>query len=210
MVPEEIGYFEQATKHWIHNRLDVADVWNKIEGGAKITLWCMHSESVVSKSSSSKRGPEGENNTERKKQKLCSSRELAEEYEQKLQEKHSSRYTPFQYKMWAEMLASGVHNDMEEPPADSMFTRGTKHQKQPENRDAVVSGMMSVVNTLCQAVTSKQSVTASASPVKRAELRSKYIQQLGELRQLLDNEILSQYEYEEQRLHIVSLMRELK
>lgn len=63
------------------------------------------------------------------------------------------------------MLASGVHNDMNEPPVASMFTRGTKHQKQPENHN-VVSGMMSVVNTLCHAVTSKQNTaTASASPV---------------------------------------------
>lgn len=208
VVPEEIGYFEQATKHWIHNRLDMADVWNKIEGGAKITLWCMRNESVVSKSRSKRGSTEDESNTEKKKQKLCSSKELAEEHEQELQEKHGSKYTRFQYKLWAEMLASGVHNDMGEPPAASMFTRGTKQQKQP---DAVVSGMMSVVNTLCQAVTSKQSTaTASASPVKRAELRSKYIQQLSELRQLFDNDILSPDEYEEQRLHIVSLMRELK
>lgn len=26
VVPEEIGYFEQATKHWIHSRLDMNDV----------------------------------------------------------------------------------------------------------------------------------------------------------------------------------------
>ena len=46
--------------------------------------------------------------------------------------------------------------------------------------------------------------------MKRAELRSKYIQQLSELRQLFDNDILSPDEYEEQRLHVVSLMHELK
>ena len=109
------------------------------------------------------------------------------------------------------LLYSGIHNDMDAPPAASMFTRGTKQQRQQENRDPVVSGMLSVVNTLCQAVTSKQVAgTANASPVKKAELRSTYIQQLSELRQLFDNNILSPEEYEEQRLHIVSLMRELK
>ena len=89
-----------------------------------------------------------------------------------------------------------------------MFTRGMKHQKQPENRDPVVSGMMSVVNTLCQAVTSKPSLAPASA--KRAELCSTYIKQLGELRRLFDNDILSPEEYEEQRSHIVSLMRELK
>ena len=211
IVPEEIGYFVQATKHWIHNRLDVTDVWDKIEGGAKVTLWCMRNESVNSKSRSKRVSTEDEKSTDRKKQKLCSSKELAEEHEQELQEKHGTKYTRFQYKLWSEMLASGVHDNMDEPPAASMFTRGTKHQKQPENRDTVVSGMMSVVNNLCQAVASKQSpAPASASPAKRAELRSTYITQLSELRRLFDNDILSPEEYEEQGSHIVSLMRELK
>ena len=92
---------------------------------------------------------------------------MAEEHEQELQEKRGTKYTRFQYKLWAEMLASGVHDNMDEPPAASMFTRGMKHQKQPENRDPVVSGMMSVVNTLCQAVTSKPSL-APASAESRA------------------------------------------
>ena len=34
IVPEEVGYFNQATKHWIHNRLDRNDVWDMIESGA--------------------------------------------------------------------------------------------------------------------------------------------------------------------------------
>ena len=121
---------------------------------------------------------------------------MAEEHEQELQEKRGTKYTRFQY---PEMQASGVHDNMDEPPAASMFTRGMKYQKQPENRDPVVSGMMSVVNTLCQAVTSKPSLAPASST---------YIKQLGELRRLFD--ILSPEEYEEQRSHIVSLMHELK
>lgn len=209
VVPEEIGYFEQATKHWIHNRLDLNDVWDKIEGGAKITLWCMRKESGNSsiKSRGKRCNTEDDNKTE-KKQKLCGSREIAEEHEQELQEKHGSKYTRFQYKLWAEMLASGVHDNKDGPPAASMFTRGTKQQRQSESNDAVI---MSVVNSLCQAVTSKQGpVATGASPAKRAQLRSTYIQQLSELRQLYDNEVLNEDEYEEQRSHIVSLMRELK
>ena len=54
-------------------------------------------------------------------------------------------------------MANGVHNDSDEPPAASMFSRSTKRQKQLDGSDAMVNGMMNVVTTLCQAVTDKQS-----------------------------------------------------
>ena len=46
--------------------------------------------------------------------------------------------------------------------------------------------------------------------MKKAELRTTYMKQLSDLRSLYDNDILNTHEYEEQREHIVSLMRELK
>ena len=72
VVQEEIGYFEQAIKHWIHNRLDLSDVWDKIEGGLKITLSCMCKESGNSniKSCTKRSNTEDDNKTE-KKQKLA-------------------------------------------------------------------------------------------------------------------------------------------
>jgi len=76
--------------------------------------------------------------------------------------------------------------------------------------------MMSVMNTLCNVVTNKQvcdskpTSSAGASPMKRAQLQTTYMKQLSDLRQLYDNEILNADEYEEQRGHIVALMRDLK
>ena len=48
--------------------------------------------------------------------------------------------------------------------------------------------------------------------MKRAELRSMYmyIKQKAEVRQLYDNGILSEEEYEEQRLELVDSLRQLK
>ena len=94
-----------------------------------------------------------------------------------------------------------------------MVSCTTKRHKQLDTSDAVVNGM-SVVNTLCQAVTDKQSnkppTSSCASPMKKAELHSMYMRQLGDLRQLYVSDTLKAHEYEEQWLHIVSLMRELK
>ena len=223
IVPEEVGYFNQATKHWIHNRLDMNDVWDMIESGAKITLWCTDC-ATVNKPLGGKRTNDTENESGRKKQKLSSMDEkkaLAEEHEHELREKHGDKYTHFQYKLWAEMLASGVHTDSDEPPAASMFPRTTKRPKGTQlessnSNDAVVSGMMNMMNTFCHAVTTKQvgsdklRTSGSASPMKKAELRTTYMKQLSDLRKLYDDDILSTDEYEEQRLDIVTLMRELK
>ena len=87
VVPEEIEYFEQATKHWIHNRLDMTDVWDKINNGAKITLWCMRNDSTSSGKSRCKRANlDDENDSDKKKLKLSNSKALAEEHEQELKE----------------------------------------------------------------------------------------------------------------------------
>ena len=77
-----------------------------------------------------------------------------------------------------------------------------------------MSGMMNMVNTLCQAITPKvtppERRQMGLSPMKKAELRSTYLRQLSELRQLRDNEILTEEEYEEQREDLIDSMCNLK
>ena len=46
--------------------------------------------------------------------------------------------------------------------------------------------------------------------MKKAELCSTYLQQLGKLCQLCDNRILTEEEYEEQREDVIDSMRNLK
>lgn len=54
----------------------------------------------------------------------------------------------------------------------------------------------------------KGTTGATLSPMKAAELRSTYIKQLGELK-IIENGILTNEEYEEQREDLVQLMRQL-
>ena len=95
--------------------------------------------------------------------------------------------------------------------------------KDSSDLSAAVVEMVSVVGTLSQALstsaqtqlnrpttsTSRSSV-ATWSPMKRAELRSMYLKQMTELRQLYDSGILCEEEYEEKRLELVDLLRQLK
>ena len=169
-VPGDIGYYLVNTKHWIHNRLDINDVWDKVESGSKVTLWCTCIESPSSSSTTTtvgkhpRRDAESDPDPSTKKKKVGtadSKKELAVSYEKQLAEKHSNKYTRFQYKLWAEMLASGVHSDTENPPAASMFSRNTKTKPVSESSN-IVSSMVSVVSTLCDAVASKPQTSLPA------------------------------------------------
>ena len=208
----EIGYYSHSKKIWINNRLDLNDAW-KIE---RVTFWC-HGASEASRKRDSKSGSEDEQDapgkSSRKMSRMEEKRATVEEYERQLKEKHGNDYTGFQYKLWAEMVAVGSHNDLDEPPTASMFNKTRSKPVHGENsiNNTVISGMMSVMNSLCQSVTSQQVQKSPVviSPVKKAELRSTYMRQLAELRKLFDGEIINEEEYEEQRRELVLSMRHL-
>ena len=220
----ELGYFNQTKKVWINNRLDVNDLWNLVARGDTLTLWC----TGVSPSQSgrnSKRNREerdtGENVDHEPPKKMTRVEErkaLADEYEAKLKEKHADKYSRFQYKFWAEMLAHDQHKSFDDPPGHSMFNReskeGRRGQTHAQSDETVVKSMLSVMTSLCGALTPTQSheriPTSTSSPMRKAELRSTYLKQLSELRLLHESSVLSEEEYEEQRMDIVELMRQLK
>ena len=82
---------------------------------------------------------------------------MTEEYKTKLKDKHGDKFTSFQFKLWAEMLTSGVHNDLDVPPAASMFGRESKKkgrtlQKDSSDLSTAIVDMVSVVSTLSQAL----------------------------------------------------------
>lgn len=189
------------------------DMWSLVSKGDKVAFWCMGSEETTLRSK--KRAHDGdsqetENQPPKKSKsatKIDSQRELVREYELELKKKHEGVYSPFQYKLWAEMYANGGHVSLEEPPAVAMFNR-EKHSKSSHGNSDV---MVTVIDRLCTALTPKdQGKTQTLSPMRKAELRSTYIKQLGELKLLNQSGVLTENEFEEQREELVELMRELK
>jgi hypothetical protein len=113
--------------------------------------------------------------------------------------KHDGAYIPFQYKLWAEMYTSGCHCSLEDPPAASMFNR--EKQTRGSHVHTQTDLIVSVIDRLCSTLTpnrgkEKAASTLALSPMKRAELRSTNIKQLGELKSLNEN---AEGEYKEQR-----------
>lgn len=171
------------------------------------------------KQSSDERDKEvtGENQPPKKMSKMEEKRALEEEYEQKLKEKHADKFSKFQYKFWAEMLAHDQHQSFEDPPGHAMFRRESKGAKKAQDSpadDSVICGMLSIMHSMCSAITPSQSTRevkqTTWSPMKKVELRSTYIKQLSELRLLHESAVLSVEEYEERRNNVIDLMRQVK
>ena len=220
----ELGYFHKSKKVWLNNRLDLSDAWELVSRGENIVFWCVGvNASRCVDSESRKRTQDKQDSVSdeecepqkkaKKTVKLSKQEERkakAEEYETTLKEKHEGSYTRFQYKLWAEMLTAGVHDDINTPPAASMFSRENK-RTQPKHTSNDVSSLgeavSGMVGILTQALSpnlppanradkSGQTSNSTLSPMKSAELRSIYLKQMSELRQLYDNSVLkgmSQY-----------------
>ena len=62
----------------------------------------------------------------KKKQRSCAQEEKEEQVKDtvdKLREKHGTRYSPMQLRMWSEMLQGGIHSSLTDCPTSSMFVR---------------------------------------------------------------------------------------
>ena len=179
----DIGYFHHSKKMWIDSRLDVNDMWRLIAMGKQVTFWCMAAEN-------GKKRPHGDENeipAPTTKKSTCSRKTLIKEYEQELKKKHEGSYTQFQYKLWAEMYAVEAHDSLDKPPAAAMFNRDTRHKSRGTDEF-----MVSVISKLCNALTPNQEnamgdMSTGSSMLRKAELRSMYIKQLGELKELSEN-----------------------
>ena len=199
-------------------------MWKVAQKGEGVTLWSMGIAAEANipadgqKRPLDKNGSRGEEPVSKRAKAqsvLEENKGLLADYEHQLQQKHEDKYSRFQIKIWAEALASGQYSDLDTPPGYAMFGREKdKKTSKDGNVEVVMSGMMNMMNTLCQALTPKvtppERRPVGLSPMKKAELRSTYLKQLSELRQLCDNGILTEDEYEEQREDLIDSMRNLK
>lgn len=103
----QVGYFSQNKKMWITKCLDLQDAWTSISWGDRITLWCVGVTESTRKRDSSNSDEDQEPEPKKRKFKTKAEEEKAlyEDYLSQLKEKYSGKYTRFQLKLWAEMLA---------------------------------------------------------------------------------------------------------
>ena len=115
------------------------------------------------------------------------------------------------------MVASGIHDDMEEPPQVPMITGITPKRAK---RETLSDALTPLANAITKAFTGNQasstpekSAVASQqygiSPAKVANVRMKNLEQLKFLQQLYEDGILSHAEFMEQKGFILDSLRKL-
>ena len=224
----QIGYFrgKQSTKYWIMCQDDL-DMMNEllVKGKGSILLWC---------DARSRGSPECESSRGRKRKSppvsepVLSKRQQLDENIQDtvkdLKEKHGSKYSFPQLRLWARMIEAGNHESTDNPPLIPAITGITpKREKKPSLSDVIAGAATTLANAFrspdvqqrnkqnivisSEALSSpvkcnpNPSVTQTTgiSPGKVTELRMKKLRELRELQELLECNILTQQEFTEQK-----------
>jgi len=219
VLPDEdsdysVGYFEgrHQTKRWIVTTEDLEVMYQLYKEG-EIFLWCDGREEPVDKHSD-------EDMAKRKNRKSESAvrarqdREDLESIYSELQKKHGDSYSGPQLRLWARMIVSGTHDDLEEPPRVPMITGLVpKRQKQETLSDALAGAATAFVKAFHSTPTTSISNTPASSvgisPGKTADIRMKNLQQLRFLQQLMEDRIISEKEFLEQKNIILETLRNL-
>ncbi len=142
-----------------------------------------------------------------RKRKRDSERDNVDAIYLELKEKHQNLFTVPQLKLWARMIHCDTHESYDKPPAIPMFQGSEpKRQKKETVAESIADGMAAISKALSPPSPKKcLSVTGSPigiSPGKSVDLRMKNLQQLRYLQQLLQDNVLSEQEYLEQKRNV--------
>lgn len=172
-------------KLWINCSQDLCDAWSIVREGGHLTFWCI---GVGSESDGTqKRGASASDNSAghaSRKRKITTEdkAEQVDEIKAEVKGIHGSKYNELQYRLWSEVVVSGMHTDMHNPPSYPMFVGPRKIPvKQRTNAEA-----------------SPSTTTAISLASRTMELRGKCITHIKELVELRDAGALTPEEFDKE------------
>ena len=207
----DVGVVQSNSSVSFRSVEDLKEVWEQLCAGKNVTLWC---DGMASNKKKRSRDCDTEEEEEYEKRKCKKSKkkdreEEVEELLEGLKAKHGTVYTPMQFRIWAEMIAGGVHISQDEPPCTTMFNRsGSVNVKKKTTSDVVTQAVDKLATVL-----SPRSASASSSgnsPAKIIENRSKCYKQLADLKNLHELGVLSDEEYHAEKESVMSSLKALK
>ena len=219
-VPEQgdynIGYFEgrQQKKKWLVTPADLDAMYSYYEGKTHVSLWC-DGRNRSDNELSSDEERERPRKRARKKKSLPQSKENEREDElesvfKQLHEKHGNSYSGPQLRLWARMVVTKTHDDLNEPPKVPMFTGVVpKHSRKDTLSDAFASAATAIAKALSPSPLGEIPKSTQFSPSKKIDLRMKNLEQLRQLQQLREDGILSQEEFQSQKKIVIASLDNL-
>ena len=187
-------------------------MYGKIPSG-EITLWC--DGNTEEKSIIGKRNGEDPSTGSSKRQKKEEEVDLVF---QELREKHGTTYDTPRLRLWARMVTTNLHDDLDNPPAIPAFTSTPRKSRSPSISTVISGAATAVAKALGECsdqrkegggCTSAGPSAVGVSPGKTVDLRMKNYQQLRYIQQLFDDGILTEAEYMEQKRDILSSLKRL-
>ena len=197
----DVGYVQGPGDRVVTIRTeeDLADVWREMRTpNSKIQLWCDGLRSGNTKNKKRRRQEQSDSESETdsqprrqtKKEKKSAQQEREERVEESLdalKKKYGAEYTQMQYRIWAECIANGL-GTLDNAPTSSMFKRAGNRNGSSKNA----------------------STKPSLSPAKIIDNRSKCYRQLSELRNLKDEGLISDKDYDHERSAIMGMLRKFQ
>ena len=206
----DVGYYRGNKRMWIRNNRDLSDLLTRSAERDELTIWCegistkpttsgkrkkssgLVDSLEISSDSDSSDGLKSKTKKKKKKKTLLEEKQdRIDEIVDNLREKHKTQYTSLQYRVWAETVVAGQHEDTEKPPRGSFFTKVKR----------------SVTTT-----PPKQPVPSAPKPLtpgKVAELRSSYIKQIKDMHSLVEAGAIENEHFEKQRDILLKEMNDL-
>ena len=206
-----LGYLDgsQQAKVWLYTTEDLTAMYRKYPKGGAINLWCEGNYDLADGGGNKrKRGDAAEQSSHRK-----AKEDENESIFKDLHEKHSGKYDTPRLRLWSRMIAAGIHDDYDEPPDIPAFSKSKRARKETV-MDSISGAAVAIVEALQDkgktTGTSAAPVSTGMSPGKCIDLRMKNFEQLRYLQSLLDDGILSEAQYAEQKRSILDILNKLK
>jgi hypothetical protein len=201
----DVGYIEGNTAVSLRSAQDLLELWEDINQGKKVVMWCDGlKEEVCQKSRKRKAGNEGDEisrfnvareEKDRKVDQVISS----------LNETHTANFTSMQYRIWAEMITGGIYSSYDNPPSSSMFTGAGGGTTTPKKKSSDMNESLSdIAKCLCNVLS-----PPGTSPAKAIDSRSKCYKQLTELNNLRISGVLDEDEYIAEKNAVMTILKKV-
>ena len=215
----DVGYIQGSNVVRVRTPDDLDELWALLRNQQKnVAIWCdgLEGDADTASASAATRGRKRKKPTEAPEvasKKPVDTHERVQTLVDELKDKHTTKYTPMQYRIWGELIVGGQHVSMEEAPDNnSMFNQagGGNKGKPKDVQSPVAQALTEAATVLTSALTPKLPAARSRnSPAKLIENRSSLYKQLQELQALKGAGILTEEEYTGEKAAIMDMLRQL-
>jgi hypothetical protein len=206
----DVGYFEgkPQSKIWLVTSEDLGKLYEVYPNGGEVLLWCGVSETGNSDGRST-----GKRSKDADSSKRCQQETEVESAYKELKEKHGETWDIPRLKLWAQCIASGLHDDYDNPPEIPTFSSAAPKRARKESLSEAIGGAaIAIVKALSTDPKEKKENTGEglqSSVTLGPGVSPKNFQQLRYLQQLYEDNILNEKEYTEQKESILAALRNL-